>query len=146
MALLAACFMLVFCLTYSSTLKMEATFSSETSVDFQRPTRRIPEDRKLHNHRCENLKSYIFAIDLFKFKHLSVLRQVHSLFQSFGERLTRKSYNVVVFPFAFHMAVQQPLKPLWSRLLLCDHEPSQPSPVLCFMSLLMSLLPASVEF
>jgi hypothetical protein len=25
---------------------------------------------------------------------------------------------VVVFPFAFHIAVQQPLKPLWSRLLL----------------------------
>jgi hypothetical protein len=38
------------------------------------------------------------------------------------------------------------LKPLWSRLLLCDHEPSQPSTVLCFMSLLMSLLPASGEF
>jgi hypothetical protein len=53
---------------------------------------------------------------------------------------------VVVFPFAFHIAVQQPLKPLWSRLLLCDHEPSQPSTVLCFMSLLMSLLPTSGEF
>jgi hypothetical protein len=64
----------------------------------------------------------------------------------FGERLSRKSYNVVVFPFAFHIVVQQPLKPLWTRLLLCDHEPSQPSTVLCFMSLLMSLLPASGEF
>jgi hypothetical protein len=32
---------------------------SETSVDFQRTTRRyIPEDGTLHNHRCENLKSY----------------------------------------------------------------------------------------
>jgi hypothetical protein len=31
----------------------------ETSVDFQRRTRRyIPENRILHNHRCENLKSY----------------------------------------------------------------------------------------
>jgi hypothetical protein len=40
------------------------------------------------------------------------------------ERDSRKSYNVVVFPFSFHIAVQQPLKPLWSRLLLCDHEPS----------------------
>jgi hypothetical protein len=66
-------------------------------------------------------------------------------FSVFGERLSRKSFNVVVFPFAFHIAVQQPLKPLWSRLLLCDHEPSQPSTVLCFMSLLMSLLPASGE-
>jgi hypothetical protein len=67
-------------------------------------------------------------------------------FSVFGERLSRKSCNVVVFPFDFHIAVQQPLKPLWSRLLLCDHEPSQPCTVLCFMSLLMSLLPASGEF
>jgi hypothetical protein len=34
-------------------------FLSATSVDFQRTTRRyIPEDDTLHNHRCENLKSY----------------------------------------------------------------------------------------
>jgi hypothetical protein len=46
-------------LAYSSTLKMEATFSSETSVDFQPTTRRyIPEDRTFQCHRCENLKSY----------------------------------------------------------------------------------------
>jgi hypothetical protein len=49
---------------------------------------------------------------------------------------------VLVFPFAFHIAVQQPLKSLWSHLLLCYHEPSQPSTVLCFMS----LLPTSGEF
>jgi hypothetical protein len=37
---------------------MEAIYSSETSFDFQRTTRRyIPEDSTLHNHRCENLKS-----------------------------------------------------------------------------------------
>jgi hypothetical protein len=35
--------------------------SSETSVDFQRTTRRcIPEDRTVHNHRRENLKPYKF--------------------------------------------------------------------------------------
>jgi hypothetical protein len=34
--------------------------SSETSIVFQRTIRRyIPEDRTLHNHRCENLKSSI---------------------------------------------------------------------------------------
>jgi hypothetical protein len=34
--------------------------SSDTSVDFQRTTRRcMPEDRILHNHRSENLKSDI---------------------------------------------------------------------------------------
>jgi hypothetical protein len=38
---------------------MEAIFSSETSVDIQRTTQRyIPEDRTLHNQRCENLESY----------------------------------------------------------------------------------------
>jgi hypothetical protein len=51
----------------SSTLKMEAICSSETSVETQRTTRRhIPEDDILHNHRCENLKSYITSCR-FKF-------------------------------------------------------------------------------
>jgi hypothetical protein len=46
--LLVACFMLVYCLAYSSTLKMEAICSSETSVYFHRTTRRyMPEDRTL---------------------------------------------------------------------------------------------------
>jgi hypothetical protein len=39
---------------------MEAICSSETWVDTQRTTRRyIPEIGTLHNHRYENLKSYI---------------------------------------------------------------------------------------
>jgi hypothetical protein len=38
---------------------MEAICSSETSVETQQTTQRhIPEDDTLHNHRCENLKSY----------------------------------------------------------------------------------------
>jgi hypothetical protein len=58
---LGTCFTLVSCLVYSSSVKMEAKCSSETSVDFQGTTRRyIPEDDTLHNHRCENLRSYIF--------------------------------------------------------------------------------------
>jgi hypothetical protein len=53
-------FMLVSCSAYSSALKMEAICSSGTSVDSQRTTRGyIPEDGTLHNHRCENRKSYI---------------------------------------------------------------------------------------
>jgi hypothetical protein len=45
-----AIFVLVSCLTYSFNLKMEAKNSSETSVAFQRATRRyIPEDLTLHN-------------------------------------------------------------------------------------------------
>jgi hypothetical protein len=38
-ALLATCFMSVSCLAYSSTLKMEGTYSYETSIRFQRTTR-----------------------------------------------------------------------------------------------------------
>jgi hypothetical protein len=56
-------FTLLSCSAYSSTMKMEAMCSSETSVDFQRAIRRyIPKDRTLHNHRCENLKSYIVGL------------------------------------------------------------------------------------
>jgi hypothetical protein len=51
---------------------------------------------------------------------------------------------VVVCPFAFHIAVQQPFKPLWSRLFLYELEPSRASFALCFNSLLMTLLPASL--
>jgi hypothetical protein len=63
-----------------------------------------------------------------------------------GKRLSRKINNVVVFPFAFHIAVQQPFKPLRSCLLLYDLEPSQASFALRFKSLLMMLLPASEKF
>jgi hypothetical protein len=39
---------------------MEAICSSETLVASQQTTRHhIPEDDTIHNHRCENLKTYI---------------------------------------------------------------------------------------
>jgi hypothetical protein len=57
--LLAACFMRVSCLAYSSTLKMEATFFSEASVNFQWTTRcYITEGRTVDKHPCESLKSH----------------------------------------------------------------------------------------
>jgi hypothetical protein len=59
----SACHLLAhwFAEPFSSTLKMEAISSSEKSVETQQTTRRhIPEDDILQNHRCENLKSYIF--------------------------------------------------------------------------------------
>jgi hypothetical protein len=50
---------LVSCLAYSSTIKMQATCSSLIYVDFQWTTwRYIPENRIIHNHRSESLKSY----------------------------------------------------------------------------------------
>jgi hypothetical protein len=62
------CLLQVSCLTHSSTLKMEATCSSYTEVDFQRTTRRYtPEDRTLHDHRCENLKLYTAVWIFIKF-------------------------------------------------------------------------------
>jgi hypothetical protein len=46
----------VSCFAYFSTLKTEATRSSEMSADLERTSRRyIPEAKILHNHRCENL-------------------------------------------------------------------------------------------
>jgi hypothetical protein len=48
---------LVSCLAYSSTLKMEATCSFETSLDIQQSTLHyILENRTLLNHRSENLR------------------------------------------------------------------------------------------
>jgi hypothetical protein len=44
---LAACFIIVSGLAYSSTLKIEATFSSEKSLDFQRTTRRYIQKREI---------------------------------------------------------------------------------------------------
>jgi hypothetical protein len=39
--------------------KMEAKYSSETPAEFQRKARNYnPEDKTLHNHGFENLKSY----------------------------------------------------------------------------------------
>jgi hypothetical protein len=56
---LVTLFMLVSCLTYSSTLKMEAVCSSETPVYFQLSTQLcIPEDRTVHNLRREIAKYY----------------------------------------------------------------------------------------
>jgi hypothetical protein len=58
-ALLAARLMPDSCLSYSSTLKMEVTCSSKTLVVFRRMAwHYIPQDRTLHNHCCENLRSY----------------------------------------------------------------------------------------
>jgi hypothetical protein len=57
-----ASFTLVSWLAYSSILKLEATCSSETSVDFQLIKRRsTPGDRTLHNHRCENPKPNVLC-------------------------------------------------------------------------------------
>jgi hypothetical protein len=61
----SAC-LLVFAEIISSTLKMEAICSPETSVATQQTTwHHIPEDDTLHNHHCENLKSYMHSFKIF---------------------------------------------------------------------------------
>jgi hypothetical protein len=50
---------------YSSTLKIEAICSSETSVYFQRTARHyIAQDSTLHNRSCENLKLWFYISSL----------------------------------------------------------------------------------
>jgi hypothetical protein len=45
---------------------MEATYSSEASVDFQRTTRRYNQEyRIVHKHSCKNVKFYL-ELDLFE--------------------------------------------------------------------------------
>jgi hypothetical protein len=52
---------------------MKATCSSETSVGTQRTAQRyITEDGTLHNHRCENLKSYLHILKSFIYKYCKV--------------------------------------------------------------------------
>jgi hypothetical protein len=80
--MLATCFTLVSWLTYSSTLKMEATCFSETSFDFQRTIRHyIRGDKTLHNHRRENFKS---CISFNHWKHPWNFVKVIFLSRSFG--------------------------------------------------------------
>jgi hypothetical protein len=56
LGLLAACFMLTSCLAFFSSLKIEATYSSETPLDVQWARRCcVAEDRSVPNHCCENL-------------------------------------------------------------------------------------------
>jgi hypothetical protein len=78
-------FTLVSCLDCSSTLKMEAKFSSETSVDFQRTARSyIPQYRTLHNRRFENLKSYIFIWSVIHISKPKVFYKSQPTFSSVG--------------------------------------------------------------
>jgi hypothetical protein len=58
LAVLVIFVILVVCLAYSSTLKMEAVSFYEPSANLYRSSQRhFPEDGPPHGHRCENLKS-----------------------------------------------------------------------------------------
>jgi hypothetical protein len=66
----SVCFMLIPCLAYTSTPKMEVSCSSKTSTDFQRITRSfIPET--LHHNLCDSLKSYVYTISDLIIHHVT---------------------------------------------------------------------------
>jgi hypothetical protein len=79
-------------LNYSSTLKMEAIRFSETSGATQRTIWcHIPEDDALHNHRCENLKSYTDCMFEQWACYKIVIRPCHT---SVTKRTNRMPQNV----------------------------------------------------
>jgi hypothetical protein len=64
--MLAAYFMLVYFLAYSSILQMEATCLSETSTDFCPVTwLHIQEDRTLYEARAISFKSFNICIHIY---------------------------------------------------------------------------------
>jgi hypothetical protein len=76
---------------YSSTLKREVIYLSESSVEFQRAARfYIPEDSTLHNHCSQNLKSYIIALQVHF--EITISLNFHSRFEleKFGNQLHGK--------------------------------------------------------
>jgi hypothetical protein len=81
--------------TYFSTLKMEAICSFETSVDTQRTTWcYIPEDGIVHNHRCENLKSYLLWRGLQFFLRLMLELWISTLKYRWCHELCSRSVGI----------------------------------------------------
>jgi hypothetical protein len=71
-------FRLVYCLAYSSTLKMEPTCSSETSIDFQRSIRHyIPEDRTLRHKFCLKSRVNVYFL-VFILRHCQDMEYILS--------------------------------------------------------------------
>jgi hypothetical protein len=96
--------MLVSCLAYTSSLKIEATHSSKTSVDFWRNKwSYISEDRTLYNHRYENLKSYTLFAWIFydllntEFNHCRIRHGIKGVYsEDRGSRFLRNIGNHLV--------------------------------------------------
>jgi hypothetical protein len=104
---LAACFMLVSWLAYSSTLKMKATCSPKTSLNFQWTTwPSFPEDRTIHNHCCENLKSYTSNNFIFWGKLLFVL--LHFIFIFLIMHICKNfvPWQIVSYTYKFHLMIR----------------------------------------
>jgi hypothetical protein len=106
---------LVSCSASSSTLMMEATRSSESSVHFKQNTwRYIPEDRTLYNHRCENLISYAFlksqlAVTYEYFVEQCLASEVYLIYEEFRS-WTCSCVHVLFYSqirFCYHIILRQ---------------------------------------
>jgi hypothetical protein len=98
-SLLADWFTLISCLPYSSTLKIEAKCSSETSVDFKQATQPyIPEHRTPHNHCWEDIKCHLYG-------NCKRLTQLHTLIPHIEFFLQYSSF--ALNPFS-HFTFQHP--------------------------------------
>jgi hypothetical protein len=88
-------------LLHSWTLKTEALCLSETLVDLHRTIQHyIPEDRTLHNHRCENLSNNLTSSTLViivpQFCLVIVLVEVHMTgVEKFVFFLKMSHYNII---------------------------------------------------
>jgi hypothetical protein len=91
-------------------MQMEATCSSETSVDFRQTTQRyIPEGRSLHNHHCENLKSYRGKFYFYLFRLCSADRISVGRLDGKSVRLFRLSGSTICATFQNNLSV------VWER-------------------------------
>jgi hypothetical protein len=76
-----ACFMLVSCLAYYLTLKMDTICSSKSLVDFhQTMWHYIPDERAVYSHHYANLKSNIIQMSWTDIVRLVEKRLVSRVF------------------------------------------------------------------
>jgi hypothetical protein len=107
--LFSACHLLS-CSAYSTTLKMEAACSTETLLDFQQTTRRyIPEDRTIHNHCSENLKSYITGHVCPRYLRIYHEERGKRTLRNVGEYLPDHTTSCEVFAFLTSPIIFSPI-------------------------------------
>jgi hypothetical protein len=116
--------LLVSSLSYASTLKMKAIYSSVTSGDFQQTTGRYtPEDTTLQNHRCQNSKSYRWIVSSsfhpVCFRCILILLNFH-LCRGNAGCLFRSDYPTRMLYLSVTSPVGSPCHPHTSHSPWCD--------------------------
>jgi hypothetical protein len=104
----------------SDARNQEAICSSKTSVDFQQTTWcYIPENGTLHNHSCENLKSYKIYAGHYKYGHLHHLQRYKR-----GNKKKSTFYNRMLFHYMQQMwqrkYSQTKLALFWSNIKITN--------------------------